>query len=93
VVFLGGLMVTVASILAIDLPATRAERASEEGPRMTATVSDVQQHRHEFIDDGLSACAANCSGHGVRDMQAAEPVTCLFASRMTASARREPFFA
>jgi DivIVA domain-containing protein len=43
VVFLGGLVVTVATLLAISLPATRAERAIEQGPRVTATVSDVQQ--------------------------------------------------
>jgi Protein of unknown function (DUF3592) len=51
VVFLGGLVVTVATLLAIDLPATRAERAFEQGPRVTATVSDVQQR--PFYEDLL----------------------------------------
>jgi hypothetical protein len=51
VVFLGGLVVTVATLLAIDLPATRAERAFEQGPRVTATVSDVQQRA--FYEDLL----------------------------------------
>jgi hypothetical protein len=36
-------VVTVATLLAISLPATRAERALEQGPRVTATVSDVRQ--------------------------------------------------
>jgi DivIVA domain-containing protein len=51
VVFLGGLVVTVATFLAIGLPATRAERAIVQGPRVTATVSDVQQRA--FYEDLL----------------------------------------
>ena len=56
-------MVTVATFLAIGLPATHAERAIEQGPRVTATVSDVQQRA--FYEDLLLTYSYDGQGYSI----------------------------